>query len=413
MQVLEKLIDEFCTEIPAADCPIIHLGSDEVHIPNPKEFIQRMEARVKSHHRKTMVWNPGLPAEKGTIEQIWRDEGVKNADRVSGNPYVDSYAGYLNSYDALSLIQRYFFQQVCNRPQGDSFAMGGILCCWPDTRVADKKNILRYNPVWPGAITYSEAVWCGRPQYNGKYMSELPAANTDAGKYFQEFETRLCKHRDRFFWNEPFPYVQFSNIKWQVTKPFMRNKEQSIDADFPIGNHQEKKWIATGAVLRFDAIIDPAMQSAQANETIYISTKLFSTEAKTIHAWIGFETAVRSNRRSAGIPLAGKWDANGGTIWVNDKELPAPQWENPGGNRYLNPTWETPANEIPYTNEEFYWTRKPGLMLLKKGWNTIIMRVPRTYKDQAWMSVFAPVKMDANNRWVEDLSLICDPEKSK
>ena len=221
MQVLENLIDEFCKEIPAEDCPIIHLGSDEVRIPNPKEFIQRMVTRVRSHQRRTMVWNPGLTAEKGTIEQLWRDEGVKNAERVSGNPYVDSYAGYLNSYDALSLIQRYFFQQVCNRPQGDSMALGGILCCWPDTRVSDKKNILRYNPVWPGAITYSEAVWCGRPQYNGKYMSELPAANTEAGKYFQEFETRLSKHRDRFFWDEPFPYVQFSNIKWKLKGPFV------------------------------------------------------------------------------------------------------------------------------------------------------------------------------------------------
>ena len=165
--------------------------------------------------------------------------------------------------------------------------------------------------------------------------------------------------------------------------------------------------------MRFDALIDPVKKSDLANETMYITTNIYSAKTKTMHAWIGFETAVRSNRRSAGIPPIGKWDANGGTVWVNDKELPAPEWENPGGNRYLNPTWETPANEIPYTDEEFYWTRKPATIQIQKGWNKIRIRVPRTYKDQAWMSVFAPVKLDAHNRWVEDLSLICDPEKNK
>lgn len=416
MKVLENLIDEFCKEIPAIDCPIIHLGSDEVHIPNPKEFIQRMTARIKANGRNTMVWNPGLPPELGTIEQDWRDDGT-DTKRLTKNPYVDSYSGYLNSNDALTLIQRYFFQQVCNKPQGDSIALGGILCCWPDTRVDDKQKILLHNPMWPGAITYSEAVWCGRPQYVAKYMSALPAANTEAGKYFHEFEKRLANHRDRFFKVEPFPYVQFGQLQWQLTNPYYRSKEQPIDVAFAPEKKQDmdtvKKQTVNGAVLRFSAWIDPKTLSNAANETVYISTKIFSKQAKQIFAWIGFETAARSNRINAGIPTAGKWDANGGTVWVNDKELPAPQWLRPGANRYLNHTWETPANEIPYTDEEFYWSRKPAAIQLKKGWNKIRMKAPRTYKDQIWMSVFVPVKLNANGRWVEDLTLGFDTNYSQ
>lgn len=411
MQVLEKLIDEFCAEISADDCPIIHLGSDEVHIPNPKEFIRRMTDRLKLNGRKAMVWNPGLKTENSIIEQLWHDEGAKNASRMLNTPYVDSYAGYLNSSDALSLIQRYFFQQICNRAQGDSLAMGGILCCWPDTRVDDKQKILLYNPVWPGAITYSEAVWCGRPQYGGEYMSVLPPVKTEAGKYFQEFEQRLANHRDRFFKSDPFPFVQFSQVKWHMSNPYLRAKDQPADVAFDpektSGVSPEdhvKTKLVTGGVLRFNALINPSLLSPDANETVYITTNIFVPESRQIHAWIGFETAARSNRRSAGIPSLGKWDANGGTVWVNNKELEAPAWEHPGANRYLNPTWETPANEIPYSDEEFYWSRKPVAIQLNKGWNRILMRVPRTYKDQAWMSVFIPVKR-ANERWVEDLSL--------
>lgn len=416
MQVLEELIDEFCAEVSADDCPIIHLGSDEVHIPNPNEFILRMTNRLRSNGRKPMVWNPGLKGVKGTIEQLWFDDGVKNAERT-GNPYVDSYGGYLNSADALSLIQRYFFQQICNRPQGDSIALGGILCCWPDTRVDDKNKIMLHSPVWPGALTYGEALWCGRPQYVKDYMTVLPAENTEAWKYFHEFEQRLASHRDQFFKKEPFPFVQFSHVNWQMTNPYIRIKEQPVDKTFypeknfkVFPNDSVKSKMVTGGVLRFGALIQPSLLSSDATETVYISTRIFSKTAKKIYAWIGFETPVRSNRRSAGIPTAGKWDANGGTIWINNKELDAPIWQQPGAYRYLYATWETPANEIPYTDEEFYWSRDPAAIHLQKGWNNILMRVPRTYKDQiwTWMSVFIPVKKDSNERWVEDLSVRFD-----
>ncbi|OIR12218.1 beta-hexosaminidase [mine drainage metagenome] len=415
MKILEKLIDEFCNEIPSVDCPIIHLGSDEVHIKNPKEFIERMSACVQSHGRKVMIWNPGLPAAKGIIEQVWYEERAKGGIIVKDNPLVDSYSGYLNNYDALSLIQRYFFHQICNQPDGDSMALGGTLCCWPDTRVDNKQKILLYNPVWPGAITYSEALWCGRPENAYQYMNMLPSKNSEAGKYFHEFETRLAKHRDHFFTKENFPYVQFGNIDWRMTDIFSLHKGESFESVFSteeiskkIKEYSEKTRLVTGGVLRLDGYFEPKKLSNDSIETIYLTTYLFSKESKKIYAWLGFETPTRSNRRCAGIPQIGKWDANGGTIWVNDKVPEAPKWENPGAYQYLKATWETPANEIPYTDEEFYWTRKPATIYLKSGWNKIVIRVPRTYNEQAWMSAFIPVKLNGNGKWVEDGSVKFD-----
>lgn len=412
MQVLEKLIDEFCAEVPVFDCPIIHLGSDEVRIPNPAAFIKRMTARVKANNRKVMVWNPGLPAEPGTIEQIWLEDATFVHRRTSPNPYVDSYAGYLNNYDAYSLIQRYFFQQICSKPLGDSLALGGILCCWPDVRVEDKSKIPLYNPVWPGSIAFSEALWCGRPDFTPHYMNVLPAIGSEASNHFLEFEQRLRKHKQLFFSTDHFPYVPFGHVEWNMYGPFYRSPNDSIDKEF-MGKdaaastsvtYQTKK--ITGGILRFEEHLGGAKKlSKSANETVYLTAYIFSEKARDIHVIIGFEAAARSNRRSAGIPNNGQWDANGGAIFINDKELPGPVWNMPGGQRYLQATWDKPANEVPYTEEEFYWSRPPAVVALQKGWNKIFVRVPRTYLDQKWIFAFVPVKQDPKGNWMEDASV--------
>ncbi|CAL1518922.1 beta-N-acetylhexosaminidase [Chitinophaga sp. MM2321] len=408
MAVLEKLLDEFCDEIPAADCPVIHLGSDEVHIPDPEAFMRRMSARVIAHGRKVMIWNPGLKAPPGSIEQLWWDVGLGEYRASDGNPMVDSYAGYLNSRNALNLVQRYFFQQPCGRKEGDSMALGGILCCWPDVRVDDKEKILLHNPVWPGAITYSEAVWCGRPTFVKTYLDVLPDRKTIAWQHFNEFEQRLANHRDRFFKKEPFPFVAFSDLTWQLYGPYIRTNDQPDSATFApekAGSNPGKAITVPGGIVMVKSLIEQYALADSALETIYVTTEVFSNTAREIHAWIGFETAARSDRMSAGIPAAGQWDANGGTILVNNKAVPAPQWLQPGANRSLMHSWGKPAEEVPYTDEEFYWSRPPAALQLKKGWNKIMMRVPRSYKRQNWMCVFVPVKLNGDGRWVEDRSL--------
>lgn len=90
-------------------------------------------------------------------------------------------------------------------------------------------------------------------------------------------------------------------------------------------------------------------------------------------------------------------------MWVNDRPLPAPSWLQPGANRYLRHTYSAPANEDPYTDEEFYWTRGPVEIQLHAGWNKVLLRVPCGYEKQNWTFSFAPVRHDpAHNRWIED-----------
>jgi hypothetical protein len=408
MKVLENLIDEFCQEIPAADCPIIHIGSDEVRIPNPKEFIRRMTDKVLANKRRVMVWNPGLPPSAGTIEQLWREDNTKGL-RTSSNPYVDSYFGYLNNYDVYSLVQRYFFQQICNRAVGDTSALGGIVCLWPDVRVEDKSKIALHSALWPGALTYSEAAWCGRPGYDLTYINALPARGTAAFADFREFEGRLSKHRDRFFSDMHFPYVQFGNSEWILRGPYRRKPTdsafQAFAPELDPANDTGRLLTITGGILQMSNRTDPKALSVVPDETVYLTGYIYSEAAREMHAVLGFEAAARSNRRSGGIPQNGKWDANGGAVFINGRELPGPKWSNPGGHRYLNATWYLPPNEIPYTDEEFYWSRPPARIRLQQGWNEILVRMPRAYRDQRWHFAFAPVRQDQQGKWVEDPSI--------
>lgn len=400
MQTLEKLIDEFCKEIPSGDCPILHIGSDEVHIPNPAAFIDRMSKRVLANGRKVMVWNPGLPPAAGSIQQLWREEATGEVASNNTNPIIDSYGGYLNLFDAVTLIQRYFFQQVCNKPQGDQYALGGVLCCWPDTRVEDKKKIFLYNPVWPGALAYSEAVWCGRVEAKPEYLNVLPLKNTQANQYFASFEKRLTAHQERFFNKLAFPYFNTSQTEWQLSKIYPKNKTKEAKQVF------QK---VAGGVVRINQQLmkdEPIDSLTQVDFTSYI----FCKTEQTINALIGFETPARSNRQSAGIPQDGKWDASGGEIYINDTELKGPIWQNPGGNQNLKPTWFTQANEIPYTYEELFWSRKPATIKLKKGWNTLLIKVPKPITGQNWMFAFIPVKQK-NGKLMSDEAIALKAER--
>ncbi len=63
MDVLEGCLEEFFAEIPAESCPVIHIGSDEVLIPEPGRFMRWAQEFVRSHGRTPIVWDPGLPSD--------------------------------------------------------------------------------------------------------------------------------------------------------------------------------------------------------------------------------------------------------------------------------------------------------------------------------------------------------------
>ena len=413
VEVLQKLVEEFCKEIPASDCPYLHIGSDEVKIKAPEQFTSRILKVVREAGRKPLVWSPGLTCDNGTIRQCWGEPGV-NRSEEDHSPFIDSAGGYLNNYDPLLTVQRYFFRQPARQSHGSDTALGGILCCWPDVRVADKENIFKQNAVWPGTLAFAEAVWHGRPSDAKALYSVQPPADSLEGTAYREFENRLAAHRDAYFVGQSFPFVKTSQISWQILGPIPRGKEEQgstafapeakIEPSYTIGATSYAWKPATGGTIMLSDRGKEGLLPRTGNSTAYALTYLYATEPRTIHAWVGFETPCRSNRQCGGIPAAGEWDAFGAQVWINDQPLPARNWKKPGTQKHLSPTWFSPANEEPFQEEEFYWTREPSKIALTAGWNKVLLRVPFGYGGQNWSFTFIPVKQLVG-RWIEDESI--------
>lgn len=143
IKILEELLEEFCREIPVEMSPYLHIGADEIHIPNGKQFADRMAAKVKSLGRQPIQWagNNDLPVSGDSYSQLWNDEnsvGLPDPAKQK-TPYFDSTAGYVNSFDPGILVRRNFFRQPCGTVKSDGHSLGVIQCLWPDTRVGDKR----------------------------------------------------------------------------------------------------------------------------------------------------------------------------------------------------------------------------------------------------------------------------------
>ena len=82
-------------------------------------------------------------------------------------------------------------------------------------------------------------------------------------------------------------------------------------------------------------------------------------------------------------------------ILINDKKLPGPRWNNPEWKTRHQEGWGLPIEqEIPWTDEELYWLRKPAKIHLKKGWNKVSVKIPCKSKFQNWMFTFVPLDMN-------------------
>ena len=59
-------------------------------------------------------------------------------------------------------------------------------------------------------------------------------------------------------------------------------------------------------------------------------------------------------------------------------------------------------NELPFTDEEFWWTREPVAIPVKKGTNMIVIENPFTVPQQNWTVTFIPVRK-SGDKWVSAL----------
>lgn len=352
-KILEKCIAEFCEEIPVSMCPYLHIGSDEVYINDPKGFMQFTEGLCKEYGRVAMAWDPGLPSDSTTIRQIWNTAAGSNAASTKkGGRYVDSFMGYLNYYDPIYFTNKVFLHTACAQEIPDTTnALGGILCLWNDVRVVDKTRIALHNGMINGMMVFAERFWnAGKGSWE-----ELIA-----------FEDKMSFHKNTLLKNHDIRWYPNAKTIWKIKI----NESDTL--------------LAYGGAIDLDDL--SAQNSIVINDTTsaWAFTEIHSDHDTCVKAWVGFEAAARSNRISAGIAEQGKWE-NGGRFFVNDNEIsPSQKWNEPGKYKYHYNTWAKPEEELPYTDEQFYWMREPVIIPLKQGRNEIKMYIPKTFKGQRW-----------------------------
>ena len=353
MKVLEECIEEFCNEIPETMCPYLHIGSDEVHIADPKGFMSFTENLCKKYNRTAVAWDPGLPSDSTTVRQIWNTAAGSNAASTKkGGRYLDSFMGYLNYYDPIYFTNKVFLHKACAQDVPDTTnALGGVLCLWNDVRVDDKSRIALHNGMINGMMTFSERFWNGG---EGTY-DELVA-----------FEDKMVCHKENMLQNHDVRWNPNILTFWNITIADTIN------------------LVARGGAIDVDDLCRDNNINIGETVSAWATTEIYSDEDKTMKAWVGFEAAARSNRISGGIGPQGKWE-NEGRLLVNGEEyFPSQIWNEAEKYKFHYHTWHRPEEELPYTDEQFYWMREPVEINLKKGVNKIELYIPKTFRGQRW-----------------------------
>lgn len=385
MEILKDCLQEFMREIPVEDCPYIHIGSDEVYIEDPKGFMAFCENLVKADGRTPIAWFPGLPSSEETISQVWSESGrAAVGDKLQG-PYLDSYMGYLNLGNPLINTSSFFLHQLCTVNEYDEKALGGILCLWNDVRVDDKTRIFPHNGMPEGLLSFAESSWKGGKGYGWHDPNLLPSPETDAHKALIEFEAKLSLHRDVFLKEWNMRWVANSDIPWKISISDKEGETLIKDAEAWGG------CIDLNAFCKSKGII-PGAERIE----VKMTTEIYVKKDTIITAWIGFDSPARSNRMSDGIGKQGKWECSARAFVGETEIFPAKPWNEPEKYQFHYPTWHKTPNEMPYTDEQFFWTREPAQIPLKAGKNIITLHCPRVFNAAIWIAAFVPVYQDEN-----------------
>lgn len=402
--ILLNLFGELCELADKKDMPYIHIGTDEVRNQEEQidlEVIHSIMKLLKQKNREVIVWKEGIVIEEDdtSINQLWAQyEGRK------GHRFIDSRSNYINHLDPFAGMSRLFFQQPCRQAEGDTLALGGILCAWPDNNIGDQRNVLIQNPIYPSMVFYSDAIWNGRKKDRMEYWANLPEPGSIDLASFQQFENTVVVHRDRFFQNKEFPYISQSEIQWKLLGPLdhqgdintVFEVENVLKSDYYI-NGKYFKWEGpfAGGTIHLKHFFGFKSVSKEKEGTYYAYNRIYSPEDRIQDFWIGFQGWSRSSRRGGPTPSHGQWHSTNPKIWVNGKEIDPPVWQQPG--------LDEKDSEMPYVDEDYFY-RETTKIELKKGWNQILLKIPQNEKSWKWMFTCVPVsKKGMEIKEVKDL----------
>lgn len=400
MKIVAKLLDEFCKEIPADICPIVHFGADEVRIPNAAEFVGMVTAKLEEHGREPMQWasNRDLPVGEKSIEQRWGEGADMVAksirpERITRRAF-DSTMGYANLLDPAMAVRRYFFMRPCGSAKGDELKLGTIFCIWPDGKVDNKEWIPAFCSMWPGMMAMAERAWIGGGADGDALPLEMPGPDTEAGKAYRLFEQRMAALRKSIFKEEDFPVWPESGMSWTVVEPTDKANVESTRKAILSGKTEGLTTrTAHCANLYFRTRPDTGylgmFSHARPGSTVWATTTINVKKAGKYPFMIGFDAPARSNRRWTGVPKAGEWSQAGTRIWINGTEVRNPRnFKNAGKFKHPGNAWNF---ENPLDIEEVWWALDPIQLPLKKGENTIIIEQPYVGEHQSWGISFIPL----------------------
>lgn len=405
MQIVSKLLDEFCKEIPADICPIIHFGGDEVHIPNAREFVDMVVAKLQEHKRTPVQWSSDrdLVVADASIGQRW-GEGPgtaaisMRAERIT-RPVFDSTMGYANLLDPAMLVRRYFFMRPCGSAKGDANKLGTIICYWPDGKVDNKEWIPGFCAMWPGMMAMAERSWIGGEANGDALPLEMPAPDTEAARAYNLFEQRMARLRKTIFKNEDFPMWPESSVRWTVVEPTPTAQAESTRKAVLSGRLDgltSRKAYCANLYFRTrpDTGFLGMFMNARPGNTVWATTTIKVKKAGKYPFMIGFDAPARSNRRWTGIPKNGEWSQAGTRIWINGKEIRNPRsYRNAGKFSHPGNAWNF---ESPLDKEEIWWSLSPTELELQKGENKIIIEQPYIGEHQSWGISFIPLFKQAS-----------------
>ena len=375
LQIVKNILKEF---FETYDVPYIHIGADEVKITN-KNFLPEVSAYIEGFGKKIIGWEPGGNFTDQTIRQLWMDDNALTSSKASIQ-FIDSRHLYLNHMDPLESVVTIFNRKIAGREKGDPSVLGGTICMWPDRRVENGEDVLEMNPVYPAMLAFAERSWQGGGQ--PKWVANIGEPDQARTQEYIQFEDRLLNHKDRYFSRLPFPYVKQSETVWNLYGPYANSgtlaKEFEPETNgFDINTQPVLQTVGGTVILRhwWANLIDGALEQPGENSTWYATTRIWSDEEGIKDFWIGFNNLSRSPATDS--PMPGTWDNHQSKVWVNGNLIDPPKWRQGGmkGN-----------SEVPLVDEGYEY-REPTKILLRKGWNEVLIKAPiGSFKGKDWQN---------------------------
>lgn len=367
-EILRQLLSEACQLFNGR---FFHIGTDEVKITDPV-FVRDMMMVVRDHGKEVIGWLPGGVMDEIAIRQLWAD-----ATLPEGTVVIDSRYRYLNHTDYYSDLFSIFNSRICDSDSGSDLLAGGVCCIWNDRRPASVEDILVSNAFYPTMLAFAERSWLGGGddiRFRGVRMG-MPGDETY--ERFRNFESRMMDIRKKELQEIPFPYHAQADIFWKISSQYPNHGNLEYSAPFErdlfrspgSGSSARVTFLpAAGAAVylrhTWGELVPSFYEVPLQEHTAYAFTWVFSPDDCV--AGLHFSTHNYGRSELDMAPPQGEWDHKKTRVWFNGEYVSPPVWKSPK---------EKPGHETPYTNEDL-WSRPPVKLHLKKGWNSLGIKLP-------------------------------------